>query len=261
MPRTILGIDAAWTRGNESGYALVVERRGRWRCQAVWTQGHGARLSLSGHTPTVVAVDMPISRLEITGRRTADTAVSVLFGSRHCSTHSPSRERPGAVSSEFVAEWVRRGYAVATSERLASRALIEVYPHTALLPLMRCAKRYKYKVSRARTLWPHASTTDRLQRAVAAQSAILARLIKHIDGIDVDVPKRPLTIEAVKARENKVDALVCAWTGIEYLDHRAIALGNQDAAIWIPRAALVPEQQVLLPHLAQAPSLRIGRTK
>ena len=37
----------------------------------------------------------------------------------------------------------------------------------------------------------------------------------------------------LKAYEDSLDALLCAWVGIEYLTGKARAFGNETAAIWI----------------------------
>ena len=34
--------------------------------------------------------------------------------------------------------------------------------------------------------------------------------------------------------EGRVDALICAWSGIEHLEGRTIGLGDSTAAIWVP---------------------------
>jgi predicted RNase H-like nuclease len=38
----------------------------------------------------------------------------------------------------------------------------------------------------------------------------------------------------MKALEDQLDALVCAWTAVEYLAGRLEPLGDETAAIWCP---------------------------
>lgn len=97
----ILGIDAAWTERGSTGVALLASNGDRWRCVAVapsyqsfiaqsegvpldWSEPAfhgsapraadllGAALRLAGAEVDVVAVDMPLSTMPITGRRAAE---------------------------------------------------------------------------------------------------------------------------------------------------------------------------------------------
>ena len=96
----VLGIDAAWTAKNASGYALVEKFGGRWRLRAAaanlpafsrkcgldcneegLSQGLSCAMrSLGGGKPDLIAVDMPMSRKDIVGRRKSDIDVSKRFG-------------------------------------------------------------------------------------------------------------------------------------------------------------------------------------
>ena len=93
----VLGIDAAWTERNASGFALIEQEDGRWRltaaapdlqafceaCGLTRREGQGASFALAcaesaldGRLPDLVAVDMPLSRQPIGGRRASDLSVS-----------------------------------------------------------------------------------------------------------------------------------------------------------------------------------------
>jgi predicted RNase H-like nuclease len=101
----VLGFDAAWTAKEPSGVALIEGSPEGWRCVTV-TPSYDSFLALAERTPvdwatktrgalpdvgrllsaaekllggqdlTVVTVDMPLSTEPITGRRTADAAIS-----------------------------------------------------------------------------------------------------------------------------------------------------------------------------------------
>tara|TARA_B100002003_G_scaffold148670_1_gene137814 strand:+ start:724 stop:861 length:138 start_codon:yes stop_codon:yes gene_type:complete len=43
-----------------------------------------------------------------------------------------------------------------------------------------------------------------------------------------------VSLAGLKTYEDGIDALVCAWVGIEYLRGAATPYGDDDAAIWIP---------------------------
>ena len=50
----------------------------------------------------LVAIDMPIANLPITGRRVADRLVSAQFGGRGCSTHTPSVQAGSDRNDDYV---------------------------------------------------------------------------------------------------------------------------------------------------------------
>lgn len=165
---SVLGIDAAWTHTEPSGVALV-ERTGIiWQLvrvaasyQSFLSDDHleGARhrgstpnpealqaktAAITGRPVSVVAIDMPLSTNPITGRRVSDNAISVLYGAKHAGTHTPSQSRPGQLSDDLTLEFAQAGYPLLTSGS-AFPALIEVYPHPALIELAKADRRLPYK--------------------------------------------------------------------------------------------------------------------
>jgi predicted RNase H-like nuclease len=265
----ILGIDAAWTAARPSGVALLQRRGERWRCAALapryaqfealaagnavdWQArppGSAPDLAallrvsqqlLDGEPVQVIAVDMPLSLEPIRGRRAADAAVSRAFGAQGCAVHSPSAERPGALADRLRADAENLGYPLGTAANRAGQtpALLEVYPHPALLRLLDARYRLPYKVANRRKYWPDATPEERLARVLQRLDEILAALRRAVDDIPLDVP--PLADSAraasVKAVEDALDALICGWVGIRYLAGQCRAYGDDTAAIWIPTA-------------------------
>jgi len=301
---TVLGIDAAWTAPNPSGVALVSRQGGRWTCQAlapsyrsflnpakdpraVWTlptiEGDEADVEAildaarqrAGEEVDVVAIDMPVATVPIDKRREADGQISKLFGRQKCSTHSPSTSRPGALGARLGVAFHDRDYPIATaSTGPLPRALIEVYPHPALLALTHANERLPYKIGKPRRVW----------REVRPRwEAILAALRKRIDGIDLELPDDDTTpIARLKRFEDAIDALVCAWVAIEYVEGRAVPYGDHTAAIWCPTTTLfrpvgqteleliaasgfrafpprLPEQPIFYPVLDEPYAVQIAR--
>ena len=263
----VLGIDAAWTAHQPSGIALVQNTATGWRSLAVapsykafiglasgqaWDPQQKATGSrpdpaallqaskqLSGAEVSCVSVDMPLATSPITSRRAADTAISSRFGSKGCAVHSPSAERPGAIADQLRADFAALGVILQTNSKgHTAPALIECYPHVALLALLKRDYRVPYKVSRSGKYWKAEKLTrsERIERLLEQFQKIKAGLDQHIRGIPVFIPapSEVTTLASLKPVEDRLDGLICAWIGIEHLEGRTVGLGDDTAAIWVP---------------------------
>lgn len=265
--RSILGIDAAWTHHNPSGVALIGEKERGWRCIAVapsyatflalldgrsvnWAaRAEGsppdvaalidASARRTGVRPTLVTVDMPLATGPITGRRTADTETSRIFGGFGCAVHSPTAARPGPLAHRVMVALAQVGYPLATAETSPGNApaALEVYPHAAIVRFLGLHKRLKYKVARAAKLWPGTSVEERIAHLLDGFETVWRMIATRVESVDLPLPSPSdvSTLAALKPYEDALDALVCACVGITYLDGRAEALGDDTAAIWVPR--------------------------
>ena len=265
-PRAVLGIDAAWTETQPSGVALVEETAQGWRLVAVETsyarfhalaggpeavRPVGSRPvaknlietceRLTGRPPDVVAIDMPLSLEPIVKRRCSDLAVSRAYGAKKCGTHSPSPERPGKISDALRKDFAACGYRLRTASypsapHLDTPALIEVYPHPALVELTGAAERLRYKISKANKFWPKLKPPERRKNLVEAWTEIGAALEQQIEGVTARLPVVKETASGLdlKAHEDALDAVVCAWVGVCALEGSAEAFGDTSSAIWIP---------------------------
>ena len=256
----VLGIDAAWTTSKPSGVALARNRgdgwelvlaspsyqdfvagRGRWDgdrplgSSPIASELLDAAKSHAGAEVQVIAIDMPLSRQSITSRRTSDNMVSSAYGARKCGTHTPSALRPGIISDGLRTEFEDAGYPLQTTSASAP-ALIEVYPHPALVELAGAAERLPYKHSKTRTYWRSDVPTDRRGKLVAVWHHIVELLDDKISGVKAALPI-PDAVQPgyrMKAFEDMLDAVVCAWVAIEFIEGRAVAYGDQNSAIWAP---------------------------
>jgi predicted RNase H-like nuclease len=266
----ILALDAAWTATEPTGVALVASDETGWRCVAVapsydsfldladgvpilWTQGPfsesapdipkllDAAQRLANSPVDLVTIDMPIATFPITARREADNAISRQFGGRGCSTHTPSATRPGSLGATLTAAFQRAGFPIATvnTEVSLTHHLLEVYPHPALLALLLRPYRVPYKAGKTRRYWPGLSLEERIGALLSEFSVIHAALANVFGPIGVPLPLavNVLTLSALKRFEDALDALVCAWVGVLYMQGTAIPYGDNTAAIWCPSDA------------------------
>lgn len=259
--QVVLGIDAAWTSANPSGVAVAIKQSSSWNLRAVEASYENffasaekalpdirptgslpdvAKLlasskSFAGTGVDLVAIDMPLSLEPITAYRESDRAVAQSYGSRNCSPHTPSANRPGQISDNLRIDFHRAGYPLLTSE-IASRGIIEVYPHPALVELSSASNRLPYKASKTKKYWPASDLGER-KRLLHAQWCKIARLLTNkIEGVDDFLRVPPLEVAGWKRKafEDKLDAVICTWVGICTLEGNARPYGDEKSAIWIP---------------------------
>jgi predicted RNase H-like nuclease len=265
--RTVLGIDAAWTETQPSGLALAEETASGWRLKAAASsyarfealagpapddakpRGMKADANallatcrhLTGREPELIAVDMPLSRLPITGRRNSDNYVSSAYGAKKCGTHSPNVRRPGPVSDGLRSAFEQCGYHLWTKPGGAmfdrpEPGLIEVYPHPALIELTAADERLRYKIGKISSYWPDLAPPLRREELFAVWARIVAALERHVGGVEAGLPAldRNASGLALKSYEDALDAVVCAWVAICVLQARAQAFGDEVSAVWVP---------------------------
>lgn len=262
--RAVLGLDAAWTTTQPSGVALVVEQApGQWRCVRVapslesfcaghvdWTERpRGGVIDvdrLLTATPSVqrltVAIDLPVGKTPPLARRASDNAVTRAFGRVGCGTHSPTADRPGPLSTTLTSAFAARGLRVAAVNDPPEGHLLEVYPHPAVMGLLERSYQVPYKVSRAAQYWPGVSLAERTRRLVGELTALHGALSHRFDGVTMPRPPTSTTLAGLKRYEDALDALVCAFIGVEVIEGRGTPFGDETAAIWLPRG-LEPRSQ------------------
>jgi predicted RNase H-like nuclease len=197
-----------------------------------------AARSLAGAPVDLITIDMPVATVPFSTRRVADDAISAQFGSRWCSTHTPNASRPGPLGARLSSDVRASGYELATTATPTAKAkrLIEVYPHPALLSLMKRARRVPYKVSKSRKYWPGSNVGDRISALLVEFEAIYCELTRVFGPLGLELPARDdvANLTRLKRYEDALDALTCAWVGVEYLQARTVAFGDETAVIWCP---------------------------
>lgn len=255
----VLGVDAAWTEKNPSGVALAVKEQGGWRLAAVAPSYRhfcnpelaaggrpagsapdgraliAAAKKICGRDIDLAAADMPMSRKKITGRRTSDNAVSSAYGARKCGTHSPTPARPGLVSEALRRSFEDAGYLLQT-QKIAGHGLIEVYPHPALVELSGAPERHPYKAEKIGKYWKARPQPERRARLIEEWARIISLLDAEIDGVraQLPLPENDAAMWKLKAFEDMLDAVICAWTAVCALEGKVRPFGDEASAIWIP---------------------------
>ena len=214
-----------------------LEREAAWRL-APPADLLDAAERLAGRAVDVVAVDMPLAKVDIVGRRAADNAVSSEFGARWCSAHSPSRARPGAIGLRVSDGFGQAGYSLKTGrDGDLNRLLLEVYPHPAVLALLNRPKRVPYKVSRSGKYWPGQTVQARIERLLGEFRQIEQALATELGPLPVQLPESREVgrLAHLKPFEDGLDAAVCAWVGVEHLAERTRPLGDGTQRSGVPR--------------------------
>ena len=271
----IIGVDAAWSESHPSGIAVLdiggskpalidvarsyyefehccVRRTIDWTTKPVI-----GKISLKtlievtlARRPSsqiaVIAVDMPLSYQPIIGRRVSDNFLSLRYGSKWASTHTPTAQHPGKISDDFMLEALELGYPLATKNiQPESPCLIEVYPHPAIIELMGLDKRLPYKVAKRKSYNKHHApplTVDQEWACLlSAQDRLYDALCMQIDEIDGFINRPSSIIEtygrtAAKPVEDMLDAIICCWVGYCFFKGNIESFGDDTSAIWVPVA-------------------------
>jgi predicted RNase H-like nuclease len=197
-----------------------------------------AAQTIAGIGVDLIAIDMPIATISFSSRRAADNGISGAFGARGCSAHSPSAQRPGTLGVQLTDEFQKAGYDLVTTADSApgSRKIIEVYPHPALLSLLRAPHRIPYKVHKSSRYWPGVTARERIIRLLSQFEQIYAAICLEIDAVTIELPPADAvrSLSSLKRYEDALDALVCGWVAAQFAADKVRAYGDATAAVWVP---------------------------
>lgn len=215
-----IGLDLAWSKKNPSGLAHL-----RWDGKKAWLSGTDVLNSDEdifswirerSNPHACIAIDAPIIAPNPPGtRRPADHAVSKDFRRFDAGVY-PANRRRARWPVVFSKKLARRGFSANPKfppHRPVKRQ-IEVYPHSAMVVLFHLEKIIKYKKGPLSARW---KGLRRLQSEMG----------RHLPALDPPVDRLSLlkvcteTPEgkrgrALKDLEDRLDAVVCAYTGLYY---------------------------------------------
>lgn len=259
MPDFILGIDAAWTVGGSSGLALLEDSDsgkiklkklassyeefiGKEKCsEQKGLPDFNQVIKAIGDIPQVVALDIPLSPQTMTGYREADRQIISQYGKKGAAVHSPTQDRPGKVADHIFAQLSNAGinWAGIDAEPENAPCFMEVYPHVSIIEYMQLDYRLPYKVQKKGKYWKAYAHDERYRMSIMQLQRLYMALQQKINNsLDDFLPtldqEQKYKTVYLKAYEDQLDALVCALTGYDFLQGRAMALGDESSAIWIP---------------------------
>lgn len=219
-----IGVDMAWTTKNLSGAAVLAGGpRGAVLAAPPQLLGDLAAIvshivAAAGDGDAIVAVDAPLVVPNLSGRRPAEAELGRVFQRFEAGAHPANRrllDRGDGVKGELlVARLAEHGFrhVPAIAAGAGGRLLTEVYPHAAMVGIFGLDKTLKYKARPGRGDATRAAAWRRYQELLLSLAAADPALAGHEELLAVDAGA--LRGRALKAYEDKVDALMCAYVAL-----------------------------------------------
>jgi predicted RNase H-like nuclease len=213
-----LGIDLGWQSGPSGLCCLtwedgtlgmtVLERLTTVEEILTWVDDWTAGLA-----DAVVAVDAPTLIPNRTGMRLPDRLAHQYFGKYDAGCYPANRGRPFANKLiAFGLALEARGFCHAPhrSPQPSGKFQLEVFPHPVTVQLFQLPKILKYKKGRL------AERRPELEKLRQYQLSVLPTLEPALALTDTDLPTIPQTGTAMKAVEDQLDSLTCAYAAAHW---------------------------------------------
>jgi predicted RNase H-like nuclease len=213
-----LGVDLGWQSGPTGlcclhmaagSLALVACDRLQATAEILAWIAHWA----DGAASAVVAVDAPTLIPNETGMRLPDRLAHKHFGRYDAGCYPANRGRPFAeklIAFGLALEALGFAHQPHSDAKPQGRFQLEVFPHPATVHLFGLSKILKYKKG---TLAQRRPELEKLRRY---QLDVLPSLEPALTLEESDLPKIPLTGAAMKAVEDQLDALTCAYAAAHW---------------------------------------------
>jgi predicted RNase H-like nuclease len=163
--------------------------------------------------PAIIAVDAPTLIPNQAGMRLPDRLTHKYFGRYHAGCYPANLGRPFADRTvAFGLSLEKRGFVHAPTiePQQLDRFQIEVFPHPAMVHLFGLDRILKYKKGRL------AERQAELQKLRQYILAILPTLDPPLEISDTSLPNIPTQGSALKAVEDQLDSLVCAYVAAHW---------------------------------------------
>lgn len=213
-----LGLDLGWQNGPSGVCCLQWGANGLQLAALDRRPTHAAVLDwvdaqAPPGVPAMAAVDAPTIIPNQTGMRLPDRLTHQKFGKYHAGCYPANRQRPFApLLLAFSQALLNRGFehAPTLTPRQPGRYQIECFPHPAMVHLFQLPRILKYKKGRL---------AERRAELGRLRSHILAHLPRHQPSLRIqaqDLPEIPERGPALKAVEDQLDSLICAYAAAHW---------------------------------------------
>ncbi|MGB3309180.1 MAG: DUF429 domain-containing protein [Nodosilinea sp.] len=238
-----LGVDLGWQSGPTGLCCLHLEDKtltvvGLDRLQTVDEILAWISQWAEGADNAVVAVDAPTLIPNETGMRLPDRLAHKYFGRYDAGCYPANRGRPFAeklIAFGLALEALGFRHQPHSDPQPQGRFQLEVFPHPATVHLFGLSRILKYKKG---TL---AQRRPELEKLRQYQLDVLPRLEPALELADSDLPEIPFTGAAMKAAEDQLDSLTCAYTAAHWWNwgqERNWVLGDRDQGYIVVPAPL-----------------------
>ena len=213
-----VGVDLGWQSGG-SGVCLLQTQNEQLRLLNFHhCYSRAAVLALLDQwiaptAPALIAVDAPTLIPNEMGMRECDRLAHRYFGKYDAGCYPANRGRPFAPALlEFGLALEARGFrhAPQIAPQQAGRYQIELFPHPATIHLFRLPKILKYKKGRI------AGRRQALTQLRTLQLSTFPTLIPQLPLREDALPTLPTGGKALKAAEDQLDSLTCAYAGAHW---------------------------------------------
>jgi predicted RNase H-like nuclease len=182
--------------------------------------------------PALMAVDAPTLIPNKTGMRRPDQLTHKYFGRYHAGCYPANRNRPFAERTvAFGLHLEERGFLHAPTiiPQQTGRYQIEVYPHAAMVHLFQLERILKYKKGRIAQRKAELAKLQQYTQETLPQLTPSLSIDPPLDAIIGSLDH--LTGTALKAIEDQLDSLICAYIGAHWWywgESRNWVLGDRD---------------------------------
>ncbi|MBC1219499.1 DUF429 domain-containing protein [Nostoc sp. UCD121] len=198
--------------------------------------------SVQPDEPAIIAVDAPTLIPNATGSRLPDKLSHKYFGKYHAGCYPANQNLPFSDRTiNFGLELESRGFAHAPTiePQKLSRYQIEVFPHPAIVNLFNLERILKYKKGR---LIERRLELIKLQNYLLDILPSLSPPLRSLRLCGLFPLEIPTTGAALKATEDKLDSLICAYVAAYWWywgEQRNLVLGDRTTGyIIIPQRIL-----------------------
>jgi histidinol-phosphate phosphatase family protein len=255
-----VGIDLAWSPRNRSGGA-VLSADGQLLTATPDLEGDDQVVEFVASavprgTPGLIAIDAPLAVPNTVGGRPCDRQVAAVFGRFQAGPYPANRQnlaRYGGLRAEEITHRLQSlGFRLDpdVAQEVATRQVIEVFPHPATVSLFDLDRTLKYKARPGRDYPSRWRALERLRDHLADLSRADPPL--HLTSGTAEMAIEGRRGRAFKEAEDLLDAVVCGYSAL-YAWHRgprgyAVYGDGDQGHILVPMSAAM-WQRIKIPRL------------